>query len=77
MYRGDNSLNDPVEQGFSSGIFDVFRYDLVVPTGGEEENTYLECSPSGRSEMEDQWVQTSRDVSQIGQDPLLILNGLT
>ena len=43
----------------------------------ERQNTFVECAPQGRNqdnEAED--IQIIKDISQLGDNPLLILNGV-
>ena len=75
MYRADNSI-ERGETGFNRGIFDIFREDLQNSEGGEVENRFVECSSSGRTVMESELVQVVQDVSQIGESPLLVLDGI-
>jgi len=64
-----------------NGIFDVFLGDVAIsnPTGpnDERQNTFTECAPQGRDmngEAED--VQIIKDISQLGNNPLVILDGV-
>ena len=75
MYRADNS-RERGETGFNRGIFDIFREDLQDAQGNEFESTFVECSAEGRSSDNSQLIQVIQDVSQIGENPLLVLDGL-
>ena len=74
-YRADNSV-ERGETGFNRGIFDIFREDLQDAQGNEFESTFVECNPLGRSSDDSQLIQVIQDVSQIGENPFLVLDGL-
>ena len=68
--------NPSSSEGLTGGIFDVFRDDLKIPsTGDEEENNYLLCAEEGRTVSSSQAIQAVQDVRQIGDNPLLVLDG--
>ena len=75
VYRADNS-NQRGGTGFNRGIFDIFREDLQDDNGGEVESRFVECDPAGRSSADSQLIQVVQDVSQIGENPLLVLDGI-
>ena len=75
VYRADNGFESG-QTRFNRGIFDIFREDIQNTLGGEVESTFVECQPGGRSIADSQLVQIVQDVSQIGENPLLVLNGL-
>ena len=75
MYRADNSILG-TDAGFNRGVFDIFREDLIHPDGTEMENLFVECDPAGRSDSDAQLVQAVQVVTQIGENPLLILDGI-
>ena len=64
------------ESGFNRGIFDIFREDLQNVQGNEVESSFVECRPGGRSLADSELIQVVQDVSQIGENPLLVLDGL-
>ena len=74
-YRADNSV-ERGDAGFNRGIFDIFREDLQDAQGNEFESTFVECSPQGRTSQDSQLIQVIQDVSQIGENPFLVLDGL-
>lgn len=75
VYRADNSI-ETGESGFNRGIFDIFREDLQDTAGQEVESTFVECRPAGRTNANSELIQVVQDVSQIGENPLLVLDGL-
>lgn len=75
VYRAYNG-KEVGESGFNRGLFDIFREDLQNAQGGEVESTYVECEPGGRTESNSELIQVVQDVSQIGENPLLVLDGL-
>ena len=75
VYKAYNGV-ERGESGFNRGIFDIFREDLQNELGGEVESSFVECRPGGRSEADSELIQVVQDVSQIGENPLLVLDGL-
>ena len=68
--------NPSSPEGLTGGIFDVFRDDVINPrTGQERENDYLMCNPGGRSQDDSQRTDAVQDVRQIGENPLITLEG--
>lgn len=58
------------------GIFNVFRNDVVNPTTGMEgENMYLTCNAGGRDVEASQRIEAVQHVRQIGENPLLVIDG--
>ena len=64
------------DSGFNRGVFDIFREDLQDAQGRERESMFVECRPEGRSLADSELIQVVQDVSQIGENPLLVLDGL-
>ena len=75
MYKAYNGV-EIGESGFNRGIFDIFREDLQNAQGMEVESSFVECQPEGRSEANSELIQVVQDVSQIGENPLLVLDAL-
>ena len=75
MYRADNGFESG-QTGFNRGIFDIFREDIQNSMGGEVESRFVECQPGGRTIADSDLIQVVQDVSQIGENPLLVLDGL-
>lgn len=75
MYKAYNGV-ERGESGHNRGIFDIFREDLQDPQGIEVESSFAECQPEGRTVTDSELIEVVQDVSQIGENPLLILDGL-
>ena len=63
---------------FNQGIFDIFQEDVAISSEaqGERQNNFVECAPSGRNNSnEARDIRIVQDVRQIGENPLLILDG--
>lgn len=75
MYKAYNG-NERGESGFNRGIFDIFREDLQGTMGQEVESSFVECRPGGRTIADSELIQVVQDVSQIGENPLLVLDGI-
>jgi hypothetical protein len=75
VYEAYNGI-ERSEQGFNRGIFDIFREDLQDQQGMEVESTFVQCNPGGRTLAESELIQVVQDVSQIGENPVLVLDGL-
>ena len=70
VYRAD------MAESSNTGIFEVFRNDVVNPiTGEERENNYVMCEPGGRNVEESQRIQEVQNVGQIGENPLVVFEG--
>lgn len=75
VYKAYNG-NERGESGFNRGIFDIFREDLQGTMGQEVESSFVECRPGGRTIADSELIQVVQDVSQIGENPLLVLDGI-
>lgn len=63
----------------STTVFDIFRQDIATDLSATPvENHFLQCSPEGRNEADQQLLFIKKDLSieQIGDDPILILDDI-
>ncbi|XP_064387039.1 semaphorin-4B-like isoform X4 [Halichondria panicea] len=77
VYPAENSRETDAMASFNQGIFDIFREDLLTTDGVEKQNVYVECDPAGRIEAASLYVDIIHNIEQMGNNPLLFLEGIT
>ncbi|KAL5510758.1 hypothetical protein EMCRGX_G006359 [Ephydatia muelleri] len=80
IYPANNSVDDATGRfGRNGGVFDIFRTLLVNPnTGTQTTSGYVECTNNGNIARPDYtYTDTVLPITQIGTEPLAVLNGVT
>eukprot|EP00731_Ephydatia_muelleri_P013024 Em0007g334a len=58
----------------NKGVFDIFRSQVYDPVSGRNiANSYVECSPNGRTDLSAQRIKLTQAITQYSPEPLVIL----